>query len=112
MITHGAVLCGETPQCDTGPGPSTSPTLTLTRCDGCPLRSCCEYGSLLRPPPAAAPAAAPAAPGAIPATGPSQIAPQAPPLPLQLSATAPPVAPTAATADVTMAEASPATAPL
>lgn len=31
MITHGAVLCGENPQCE-----------------GCPLRSCCEYGSLLR----------------------------------------------------------------
>lgn len=31
MITHGAVLCGENPQCD-----------------GCPMRSCCEYGSLLR----------------------------------------------------------------
>ncbi|KAL1529164.1 hypothetical protein AB1Y20_000123 [Prymnesium parvum] len=31
MITHGAVLCGETPQCH-----------------GCPMREICEYGSLLR----------------------------------------------------------------
>ena len=31
MITHGAVLCGETPQCG-----------------DCPLRKVCEYGSLLR----------------------------------------------------------------
>lgn len=31
MITHGAVLCGETPQCN-----------------GCPMRDLCEYGSLLR----------------------------------------------------------------
>ena len=31
MITHGAVLCGETPQCG-----------------DCPLQSVCEYGSLLR----------------------------------------------------------------
>ena len=31
MITHGAVLCGDTPQCDE-----------------CPLRGDCEYGSLLQ----------------------------------------------------------------
>ena len=99
------MLCGETPQCD-----------------GCPLRSCCEYGSLLRPPPASAPGpagpsspAGPAGPTSGAAAGPTGVLPDALPPPkqqpqpqLQLAPASPlHVEPTAAEADVTMADAAP-----
>ena len=109
------------------PSPSLSLalTLSLSRCDGCPLRACCEYGSLLRPPPAAAPAAARASSLAR-AADQSAVAPQASPLqpaataslatgsPLQPAAPALCITqvPAAAAVDEEMAEAPPPTGPL
>jgi len=90
MITHGAILCGETPQCG-----------------DCPLRSNCEYGSLLRADDSTGKGracfAADSAPLAVVATAASAVAPLIAPL----IAAAPLIAGTVAPAAGTVAIAVP-----